>query len=531
MLAALSMPTLAGPAPAPAAIVLPHGYLRSARAALQEAPPPPDSADRVLQLSLVDALRIALRNNFDLEIERLTTEVTRYDARASWGAFDPVLNLTGRASESESEQRNAFAGANVVEDSDLSLQSSLVVPFQTGGNFELSFDRINSETNNRFATFDVSTADVITAALTQPLLQGGWQRYATIEQRATEVVHQRQIEIERETRARVLLQVYDAYWDLVSAQEELAVREIAVELGEQQLAQDQRRLEVGAGTEVDVLQSETNVAQQEELRVQAFYALRQRRDILRRLLAPKPEEDYVEYLAAWDWPVETLTELPEAEPDLAIDWRDSLNMAVELRPELAQRRLDIDLAELDLQRSRSLRLPRLDLQLATSSAGFDVDPSEAFSEASAWDFPSTSAALIFSYPLWNRAGRYGERAARAALRRTMLVYDRQELDLLAEVRVTVDEVDKQRETVTAAIKSRTLAQRQLEAEETRQEVGLSTTFQVLQFQEDLAQALSTEVSAKAAYAKAKARLAFVEGRIGAELEPAEAPLAGEADGE
>ena len=64
----------------------------------------------------------------------------------------------------------------------------------------------------------------------------------------------------REVRARLLLDVSNAYWTVVSAQEELAVRQLTLQRGQQQLAQDQRRLEVGAGTEVDVLQSETNVA-------------------------------------------------------------------------------------------------------------------------------------------------------------------------------------------------------------------------------------------------------------------------------
>lgn len=468
----------------------------------------------MLQLSLADALGVALRNNFDLEIARLTSEAAGYDAVGSWGAFDPVFNVSGSAGESESEQRNAFSGATVVEDSDLRLQSSLFVPLTTGGNVSLSLDHINSKTNNRFAAFDLSTTDVLTATLTQPLLKGAWSRYATVDQRERQIALDRQLESERETRSQVLLDVYDAYWNLVSAQEELAVREIAVELGRQQLAQDQRRLEVGAGTEVDVLQAETNVAQQEELRLRADYTVRQARDALRRMLAPRPEAEYYqEYLDAWDWPIETLTPLPDAKDPPAFDWRASLQQAIERRPELAQRRLDIDTAEVELQRARSQRLPQLDLDLSTSSAGFDPDPDESFDKALGWDFPSSSAALSFSMPLWNRSGKNAERSARASLRRSMLLYDRFELDLLAEVRTAVNEVDKQRESVTAATKSRALAQRQLEAEETRQQVGLSTTFQVLQFQEDLAQTLSAEVLAKASYAKALARLAFVEGRM------------------
>ncbi len=481
------------------------------------APVPPGPAagtERVLQLSLADALGVALRNNFDLEIARLTSEAAGYDAVGSWGAFDPVFSVTGSASRSESEQRNAFSGATVVEDSDLSLQSRLSVPLTTGGSLSLSLDHVNAKTNNRFAAFDLSTTDVLTAALTQPLLRGAWSRFATVDQRARQIALERQLESERETRAQVLIDVYDAYWDLVSAQEELAVREIAVELGKQQLAQDQRRLEVGAGTEVDVLQAETNVAQQEELRLRADYTVRQARDALRRILAPRPENElYQDYLDTWDWPIQTLTALPNASNPPLFDWRASLQQAIERRPELAQRRLDIDTAEVELQRARSQRLPQLDLDLSTSSAGFDPDPNQSFDKAVGWDFPSSSAALTFSMPLWNRGARNAERAARASLRRSMLLYDRFELDLLAEVRTAVNEVDKQRESVGAATKSRALAQRQLEAEETRQQVGLSTTFQVLQFQEDLARALSAEVLAKASYAKAVARLAFVEGRM------------------
>ncbi len=497
-------------------------FLLSGPLQAQQPPPTPASgqAQRVMQLTLDDALWVALRNNFDLEIEHLSTEIARFNSVGSWGAFDPVLSMSGSASKSESEPSSRLSGT---EDDDLRLFSGLTVPLWfTGGQLDLSYDHTNSKTDNPFATFDISTTDVLTVALTQPLLRGAWKRYATLDQRASQLDFERQIEREREVRSRMLLDVYTAYWDLVSAEEELAVRQVAVELGEQQLAQDQRRLEVGAGTEVDVLQSETNVAQQEELRLTAHYRVRERRDLLRRLLAPRPEGVYEEFLAKWDWPIETLTELPEVDETPTLDWRTSLATAIGERPELAQRRLDIESAEVELQRSRSERRPSLDLQLSTASAGFDTDPAEAFDKASGWDFPSSTVALNFGMPLWNRSARNAEHAARAALRSSRLTYDRAEVDLLAEVRTAVNEVDRTRESVGAAIKSRTLAQRQLEAEETRQQVGLSTTFQVLEFQEDLALALSTEVSAKAAYAKATARLVFVEGRLGQDLAEPEA---------
>jgi outer membrane protein len=483
----------------------------------QETPPASADSDRVLQLSLEDVLRIALQNNVDVEIERLNTERAEYEALGSWGAFDPIVSATGTASRNERQGTSSLAGGDVVTDDDLVLNAGVSVPIRTGGRFDLSLDHTNAKTNNQFAAFDVSTTDVITVALTQPLLRGAWSRYATATQRERGIALERQRQREREIEAGMLLDAYNAYWDLVSSLEELRVREVAVELGRQQLAQDQRRLEVGAGTEVDVLQAETNVAQREEQRLQAEFARRQARDDLRHVLSPRPDGDYTDFLDAWDWGIEPLTPLPAVARADDPEWRDSLRQAIDARPELEQLRLDIRTAETELARTASERLPQLDLDLSSRSVGFDNEPRDAFNTAASWDFPSSSAALTLSLPLGNRTARGAYRAARASLRAAMLAYDKAELDVLAGVRAAVRDVVYRRESAIAAAKSLDLARRQLEAEQTRQEVGLSTTFQVLQFQEDMAQALSAEVAARAAYAKALAALAHAEGRLNVDL--------------
>jgi outer membrane protein TolC len=245
------------------------------------------------------------------------------------------------------------------------------------------------------------------------------------------------------------------------------------------------------------------------------------------MLSPRPQEDYESFLEAWDWPIETLTPLPDVESAPETSWRRSLERAIEQRPELAQRRLEIDSAEVRLVQARSERLPLLDLDLTTSGVGFDADPQEAFDTAIGWDFPASTVALTFSLPIGNRTARYAERSARAAVRAAMLAYDRGELDVLADVRAAVDEVSYQKLSVSAAEESHRLAKRQFDAEQTRQNVGLSTTFQVLEFQQDLALARSTEVAARAAFAKALARLAHAEGRISDDLALAPGAAPGE----
>jgi outer membrane protein TolC len=471
--------------------------------------------DLAVELTLEEAVRLALDRNLDLELEEITTAIAAYEARGSWGSFDPLLALRGAYNQAEFQGTSGLSGGEVVEDDTFTLDSSLSWPLLTGGRFDVSYFHANEETTNEFALFDVSTTDVVTVGLTQPLLRGAWRRYATTFQRAAEIAFERQREREREIRQGLLLQVHRAYWDLASAREVLGVSDLALRLGEEQLGQDRRRLEVGTGTEVDVLQSETNVAQQEELHIQAELALRQAEDSLRRILLQRDPEEGLS-IADWERPITPTTPLPEfgdAVHEVMEDWRSSLDIALEHRPILSQRRDDIDAAEVDLQAARSAKLPQLDLELTSSSTGFDPDPSDARETALGWDFPNNTAALTFSLPLRNRTASYAERAARAALRRARIAYEKAELDVLAEVRSAARDVRFAAESVIAAQKSAELARRQLEAETSRQEIGLSTTFQVLEFQRDLAQALANVATARARYAKALAQRAHTEGRL------------------
>jgi len=474
--------------------------------------PPPDD-ERILELTLDDVLRIALKNNLTLQIEALRTESAEYDALGSWGAFDPFFNFTGSYDSSDRQGTGALAGGDVIEDDSLGFNTGLNVPFTTGGFLDLTLAHSNDETNNRFAAFDVSTTDVFTVALTQPLLKGAWSRYATTTQRLSQLDFQNQLERQRQTRQLTLRDTSIAYWDLVSTIEELKVREISLDLGKQQLRQDQKRLEVGVGTEVDVLQSETNVAQQDQQRLLAEFNVRTAEDNLRRLISPAVEGELDEFLDGWDWPIRPLTSLPGEIDDALPDWRRSLNRALSSRPELSQRRIEIDIAEVGLLNARTEWLPTLDFSASVTGVGFDSDPAEAFGTAIGFDFPRETASLTFSMPILQRTGRNRLRSARANLRSARLNYESNELDILAQVRASVREMSYSGASVIAAVKSRTLAERQLKAEEARQSVGTSTTFQVLQFQEDLATALSTEVSARSAYAKAQVNLEFSEGTL------------------
>jgi outer membrane protein TolC len=341
------------------------------------------------------------------------------------------------------------------------------------------------------------------------LLRGAWSRFATVDQQEAEIVYERQQEAERDARQTLIVSVQNAYWELVAAKEQLGVSQNSVLLGEQQLHQNQRRLEFGVGTEVDVLQARSDVAVREEVLLRTETDLHQAMDDLKRIVFAARDSE------VWETPIEAVTSLPEhASTEGVVGWRVAFESALEYRSDLRQSRFNVDSARVRHTRTLSNRLAALDLSLTASSASVGFNYAEVRDETFDYDFPTYTALLTYSLPIGNRTADYAERAARADVRSSLLGYDNLETTIALEVRRAVRDVFYRAEAVHAAEESLVLEQRQLDAEEARYKEGLTTTFQVLQFQQDLILQMSVERRARVEFMKALVALDAAQGLVG-----------------
>lgn len=470
--------------------------------------------DRALELTLEAALRIAEGNNLRLRIQESQTEAVRFDARARWGAFDWILGARARWSDTERPASSQLTGADVLSVDTQAGGVSLTKPLTSGGTFQIDFDRVNEETNNLFSLVNPSTTDVLSISYTQPLLRNAWRDVATAAQRSERVRFERELETLRQTRQQVLHDVVTAYWNLVLARQQLDVAINALDLAREQLERNDRRLAAGVGTEVEVIQSEALVAVRIEELLAAEVATLRADDELKGLLFPGTEPDL------WETELLPITPSPEGDEvggERLPSWNESFGVALLHRSELRLQKKAIEAAEIQLELAASERRPQLDLTLGASALGFDGQSSEAFEQAVSFDFPTYSAGLTFSYPLQNRGGRYGERAARQRVRGAKLAHDQLESQIVAEVREALRQLRYQAERVRASEKTLEASRRQLEAEEARFREGLSTNYQVLEFQQDYIRALSSERAARVDYARAVSGLRFAQGILGEEL--------------
>ncbi len=461
-----------------------------------------------LELSLAEARRLALEHNLGLAQDELAVEVLQHQFEGSWGSFDPVLTAAASIEDSEFEGSSDLSGGQVLKEDLQSFDFGLNWPLTSGGSFETLFNTRNTDTNNSFVLENPSTADTLTVTFRQPLWRGLGRAYSTSTQREAELAYKRERERLRFLRQNLLHEVDNAYWDLVAAQEQRLVAENNLTLAQEQRQQNERRLAAGVGTQVEVLQAETTVAQREQERLSREDQLHAAADLLKGLIRPGTDA------AQWAQSLQPTTPLPSAQAEILPTWQASVVLALAERADLRAQRLEIERADVILARSAEELQPNLDLLLQSASSGFDGDSSSAFDKASSWDFPRNTAALNFRLPLRNQSARGAQLAARAALRSARLGFEKLASEIVAETRGAVRSVIYQAQAVRAAQTSVNLAERQLAAEQARYREGRSTNFQVLEFQQQLAAARHSATRALADYAKALSALEKARGQLG-----------------
>jgi len=235
-------------------------------------------------------------------------------------------------------------------------------------------------------------------------------------------------------------------------------------------------------------------------------------------------------------PLETTEKL--ALDPVAVDLSSSIGTALQQRPELRQQKLAISALEQNLLLARNAILPRLDLQarygwlgVGGTSLLFDdegnpvIDPEtglpvkvkggigDSWSQIGDRDYPGWSVGLMLSVPIGNNQAK-GELAQRRySVEQGKTRLRALEQQTIFEVRRAVRTLADGAAAIDAAGAARHFAEKNLEAEETKFQNGLSTNYQVSMIQEDLAVAQLTEINARTIYRKAMAGLYYATGSL------------------
>ena len=311
--------------------------------------------------------------------------------------------------------------------------------------------------------------------------------------------------------------VLNLYWDLVSARDELKVRERAGEITRKFVTDTRYEISMGAIPAVEISRAEAEEATRRQDLVIAQVNLRQRSDLLKEALS-HTADPLLE--AAEIIPLDRI-EVPDNEdlPPL----RDLLKTALTRRPDVAVSKLRDQTAEIALAGTTNPLLPSLQVvgqtynrglagvkQSSQTNSFFVGGYGSALGQVFQRNFPNNVGSVAFSIPFNNRVAQGDYGIDQLQFRQNQLRGQKDDNQILVDISSQVNALRQARSRYATAKSTRILEEQLLEAEQKRA-AGITTMTVVMADQRALMAAQLSEKNALASYAHARIALDQVLG--------------------
>ena len=473
----------------------------------QQTAAPQSPGDQVVRITRDDAIRLAMDNNPDLAVSRYDPAISQAQLAAARGVYMPVVETGVQRNSQLQPPTNLFAGDQGLQTDVWSSTVALnqLMPWG-GGSYSIGWDSSRTTTDSLISSFDPSLNSRLNLAFTQPLLRS----FRIDPFRAQVELSARNVEIAdtrlRESQVTTGSTAEQGYWAYVAALALVDVQQRSLDLAVELERTNRARVDVGQSPPLDLVAARAEVAQRRENLIIARTAARQAEDTLRTIIFDPARPDY------WSLRLEPADRVPPI--GNAPDVEAAVRRALAERTDLIRARKEIQNTETNINLSKNETLPDLRLQanyLTDAAGGTRLLREGGFpgtvvgqqvtgfgsvlGQLLSADFPTWTVGVVFSYPLGNSTAEAN--LARARLERDQATARLKTLEVgtVREVRQAAWRLEQNQQRIETTRLGRELAEQRLDAEQKRYEVGMSTSFLVIQAQRDLAIARNNELQA------------------------------------
>ncbi len=440
------------------------------------------SSDVPLSLTLKEAIRLAVEKNLDVRAELYNAAQLEADINRNRSIYDPVLSL--QTSYIDSSSATFSSAGKAIDSQAIVLNSSVSQLLWTGGTAKISFE--NGYTGSTTVT---GWQTGLGASISQPLLKN-------VGREATEIA----VNISRSSKfaslerfnSRLLstvAQVRTEYYKLHSLREEFSVKKVSLDLAKKILSETQARVKAGVLPAMEILNAEFGAVTREKELIDAERAVRDQVDVLRLLLQMDTKVSDIQTI---DLPSRELFEVNE---------NDAIQKALS-RPDIREQKRTIEVNELQVSNFNQKTRPDLNLTASVQLTGLDSAYSRNFEKVISSDYPVWSIGLNLSYPLGNGAAENDYRKSKLKSEQLSLQLRSLEENSTKEVKAAIRGVVAGFKQIEVADRGATFAEERLRAFIRKNEVGLATTKDVLDVENDLAVSRSNQIKAVVGYANA-----------------------------
>lgn len=512
------------------------------------------------KLTLADCVALAIANNTQLQLDRLTPLGARVQIRRAQSIFDPALyasiNLDRYRRESASYREivdatdengqhippdqidtgalGFFLGPPTTEQHRLNGNLGIRKLLITGAQMQAEWRNQRRGSNSPFQALYPEYTSELDLSLNQPLLRDFGLSFTTLRIRIAQTQSSAASRQYEAALSNLVKRVETAYWLLVGTRENVVVRELGLQVANELLRQNQGKFNVGTVPRTSVLEAQADVARREADLIEAKKLHTNSRDALRAILNVEQQDSQSLLIVE---PADPPTAVP-----VEVDLDESLKTALEHRAELSAARLDLKGAAMQLKVAENQLLPRLDavgligLNRLGGSGNRTTTPFEttgadgststinivtqspygdSYADTLKFkdDFYSYAAGVILEIPLDNAAAKAQYQQTRIGTEQSRLGLRQLQEAVTAEVKKATNDVQADTKAIEATRLARELAEENVRNQQARFDVGLGTTKDLLDFQDQLTQARAEEVRTLTQYRIDVAELRRVEGTL------------------
>jgi len=471
--------------------------------------------DGKLHLNVKDFIELLLKNNTQINLVRLDVLNAADAVLGAKAPFDPNIQASFNGTRTISPQFSEIGGAQNLNSLGETTSINYTQTLESGQILNLGFNGQRFSTNSEFNFFNPYISTFMNFQVTQPL----WQGRGNLQLKAPLMIARTQLLITSEqSEARIADLVAAAasqYWDAIQSRDNIKVQQQAYDLAQKSYERDKLALDLGALPSLDIFQSQSQVAQRKVAVIQAQFMYRDALDGLRRQIGADldPATRNIEIVLEDD-PVATVAPLAPSE--------EAISAALQKRPELSAVRRHQGINDLNARVARDSMTPRFDLSAIGGGNGLagnqipatgllgGTGPTtiansglgEALRQTFAFQAPFYGFQVNVTLPVRNSTAEAGLADALVSRARDRYTERQIEQQVIQDVKLATSQIQMSAAQIDAAKTARDLAQKNVEAEQQKYELGGVTAFEVLDAQSRLATVESSLLQAYVGYRKA-----------------------------
>jgi len=438
------------------------------------------SRNKILELGIVDCIGYALKANSEIKLMKIEPMKATSDVRIAKSEFEPRFTFDWMMEDDTELAPTTLIDQNTSKVRTGDFDFGYEQKFTTGTQVDLDFLNTRTRSNSAIQIMNPEFDSRAQVTITQPMLKG----FGIIVNKAEYLIAKNnKLKSDQDFRGRVidvLTDVKTKYYLFQYSQEQYKVAIAAFERVESLHQINIEKYAKGLASNVDLLQSEAELARMEEAVLASENEMHRAEDDLKLIT------NLIDDVELWTATIVLLDKLGYEKRDLNVV--EACSTAFQYRPDYEAAKLNLKNKDISVIYYKNNMLPTLDLVGSYGLNGLGKNFEKDMGHMGGGKYPDWIIGVSAKLPLFSDEEKGKYEKSKYDKTQALISFQRLEEKIILEVREAVRDVVTRYNILKASLKSKEAQEKNYEAQETRFRAGLVSTHDIVDYQEKLARA-------------------------------------------